>query len=217
MDTDALIASLAREAGPVRRLRPAWMRAALWLALALPPVVIVVTMDRTEGALSQFLGDRRTQIELAAILATALSAAICALNSTVPGSSRKWLLLPLLPLAVWLASLGQSCVTDWQRYGIASLLLRVDGPCFLPMVLMGVIPTVAILVMLRRGAPLMPRAAFFFAALAVAALANFGLRLVHVEDVSIMVLAWNFAVVGLIWLVADRRGAPILGWPRPTH
>ena len=153
MDTDALIASLAREAGPVRRLRPAWMRAAHWLALALPPVLIVVMMDRTEGALSQFLGDRRTQIELAAILATALSAAICALNSTVPGSSRKWLLLPLLPLAVWLASLGQSCVTDWQRYGIASLLLRVDGPCFLPMVLMGVIPTVAILVMLRRAAP----------------------------------------------------------------
>ena len=105
MDTDALIAELAREAGPVRRLRPAWIRRALWLALALPPVVIVVTMDRTEGALSRVLGDRRTQIELAAILATALSAAICALNSTVPGSSRKWFLLPLLPLAVWLASL----------------------------------------------------------------------------------------------------------------
>ena len=153
MDTDTLIAELARNAEPVRRLRPAWMRAILWLALALPPVVIVVMMDRSEGALSQFLSDRRTQIELAAILATALTAAICALNSTVPGTSRKWFLAPLLPLAVWLASLGESCVSDWQRYGVASLLLRVDGPCFLPMVLMGVIPTSAILVMLHRGAP----------------------------------------------------------------
>ena len=60
----------------------------------------------------------------------------------------------------------------------------------------------------------MPRATLFFAALAVAALANFGLRLVHVSDVSIMVLAWNFAIVGLIWLVAARRGSPILGWPQ---
>ena len=73
MDTDTLIAELARNAEPVRRLRPAWMRAILWLALALPPVVIVVMMDRSEGALSQFLSDRRTQIELAAILATALT------------------------------------------------------------------------------------------------------------------------------------------------
>lgn len=214
MDTDALIDRLADSAEPVRRLRPAWIRAAMWLALGLPPVVIVVLLDGLAVDLQTLFADQRMLIEEAAILATAATAAVAALASTVPGAGRKWFLLPAVPLAIWLFSLGEACVSDWYRLGPSSLRLRFDGPCFLPMVLMGIVPTVAMLVMLRRGVPLAPRTSLVFGTLAVAALATFGLRLIHVPDVSLMVLLWNFGLLAIFLLLTGRIGTRPAGWGR---
>jgi hypothetical protein len=210
MDTEILISRLAESAEPVRRLRPPWIRAVLWLALGLPPVLAVVLLDGLAVDLPTLFADRRMLIEEAAIFATAVTAAVAALASTIPGAGRKWFLAPTVPLAVWLFSLGETCVSDWQRLGLSSLHLRFDGPCFLPMVLMGVIPTAAMLVMLRRGVPLAPRASLVFGTLAVAALATFGLRLVHIPDVSVMVLVWNFSLLAIFLLLTSRVRSPAL-------
>jgi hypothetical protein len=214
VDTDDLIRSLADDAAAVRRLRPAWVRAAFWLALGLPPLLIIAAIDGIAVEPGNLVGDTRMLVEMAAILLTALTAAVCAFMSTVPGAGRIWFFVPIAPLAVWLASVGEVCVADWMRFGLASLSLRFDGTCFLPMVLMGVLPTAAMLVMLRRGAPLTPRITLVLGTLAVAALANFGLRLVHAADVSIMVLVWNFAVVAILSAIAARRGPRLLDWQR---
>jgi hypothetical protein len=183
----------------------------MWLAIALPYVCAVVVM-KPEAI--DFLGkiDARFALEQAAILATALTAAIAAFASVIPGHHRKIYLLPLVPLAVWLASLGEGCASDWLRFGADGLQVRPDWECAPPAIFIGIIPAVTIVVMLRRGAPLAPRVSVAFAALAVAALGNFGLRIFHIGDVSVMVLVWHFGGLALISVLAGRIGRHVLNW-----
>ena len=66
----------------------------------------------------------------------------------------------------------------------------------------------AMLVMLRRGAPIAPRLTTALAGLAVASLANVGIRFVHPFDASLIVLAWHviaiFGVTGLATVFGNR-------------
>ena len=211
MKTSGLIRHLAAGAARVHRLPSPWLRTALWLAISLPYVCAVVVM---KSAAIDFLGkiDARFALEQAAILATSLSAAIAAFASVIPGHHRKIYLLPLLPLAVWLGSLGQGCAHDWLRFGADGLQVRPDWECVPAAIFIGIIPAIAMVVMLRRGAPLAPRVSVTLGALAVAALGNFGLRIFHIGDVSVMVLVWHFGALALISVLAGRIGRHVLNW-----
>jgi hypothetical protein len=211
VETSGLIRHLAADATRVHRLPPPWLRTAMWLAISLPYICAVVVM---KPAAIDFLGkiDARFVLEQAAILATAFTAAIAAFASVIPGHHRKIYLLPLVPLAVWLASLGQGCAHDWLRFGADGLQVRPDWECAPAAIFIGIIPAVAMVVMLRRGAPLAPRISVGLGALAVAALGNFGLRIYHIGDVSIMVLVWHFGSVALISILAGWAGRHVLSW-----
>jgi hypothetical protein len=213
METQDLIARLAAEARPVRRLRPPWMRAALWLAIALPCVAAVVGNKIVMIDPAQTLADPSFILEQAATLATAVAAALAAFASTVPGFDRRVLLLPLLPLALWLASVGHGCVQDWVRLGTDGLTLRPDWECLPYAAVIGIAPAIAIILMLRRGAPLFPRSTLMLGALAVAALGNLGLQAFHLHDASIMVLTWHLGSVVLLSAVGGLLGRQVLGWP----
>jgi hypothetical protein len=214
MNTDRLIAELVGRAEAVRRLHPPWIRTAIWLALAIPPLVLVIAVHGFEVDLRTALADRRFVIEQVATLATALTAAVAALTSTVPGANRRWLWLPAVPLAIWLAMVGAGCVADWRILGPAALRLRWDGACFFPMVLIGIVPAMAMVTMLRHGAPLSPRLSLILAALATAAIVNFALRFFHLGDVSVMVMVWHLGLVALLSIGAGLLGPRFLGWGR---
>src|SRR4051794_33209303 len=132
MDFDHFIQQLAEQAQPVARLLAPWRRTVLWLAASLLYVSIVVAAylwaDRGQPASIE----PRLVLELAAILATAVTAAIAALSSVVPGRDRRFHLLPLIPLGVWLAALGHGCLQDWQVLGIVGLQVRADWDCAVP-------------------------------------------------------------------------------------
>ena len=149
--------------------------------------------------------------EQAAALATGLTAAVAAFATVVPGRSRRLALLPLVPLTVWLFSVGQQCAQDWSAYRGLPLIVA-HWVCFPVTVLMGAIPSVAIVVMLRRGAPLTPRLTTALAALAVAGLANFGVRFVHSADASFVVLVWHLMAVFGLSLVLTRLGTHVFRW-----
>jgi len=214
METNELIARLVADTTPVRRLSAPWIRMLLWLAISLPYVAAVVLLMPLHVNWPQAFVDKPFMIEQIATLVTALAAAVAAFCSIVPGYDRKILLLPLGPLAVWLATLGQSCLQDWMDNGSGGLQLRPDWDCLLPAALVGIIPAFAMVLMLRRGAPLLPRATLALGALAVAALANFGLRLFHLGDASIMVLFWHFGSVGVLSVIAASLGRYVLRWRR---
>lgn len=214
METEQLIQQLAGLTQPVRRLPAPWRRAAIWFAISLPYVGLI-TVTHTMPMpidLSRALGDWQFLLEQVATLATAGTAVMAAFCSTVPGYDRRMLFLPLLPLTVWLLSLGEGCVRDWLHWGARGLELRPDWSCLPPAALVGIVPMAAIVIMLRRGAPLYPRITLALATLAVAALGNFGLRFYHVGDASIMVLVWHFGSVALVSLMAGWIGRLVLNW-----
>lgn len=214
MDTDQLIHKLAGQTVPVRRLPAPWRRAAIWLAISLPYVAVMTLTHSMSMSvdLTHLLSDRQFVVEELAVLATAIAAVTAAFCSIVPGYDRRVLLLPLLPLGIWLFSLGQSCINDWLRSGAQGLALHADWTCLPPASLIGIVPLLAIVAMLRRGAPLYPRITLALAALAVAALGNLGLRIYHVGDASIVLLVWHFGAVVVLSLIAGWIGRRVLNW-----
>jgi hypothetical protein len=183
----------------------------LWLALAIPPMALVVAYHGLDVG-PAMLSDRLFIIEEVATLATAVTAALAAFAATIPGKKPRWLWIPAIPFAVWAATLGAGCVEDWMNLGAAGLALRWDFDCLLPMIGVGIVPVLAMVAMLRRGAPLYPRAALILGTLATAAIANFGLRLFHMGDVSIMILVWHVGAVIVLSAFAWTIAPKILRW-----
>jgi hypothetical protein len=212
METSDLITRIAAGSGPVRLLPAPWLRGLLWLATSAPYVAIVVMLGPMPSDLGPLPHDAQFLIEQAATLATAITAAVVAFCSVVPGYDRRLLLLPLVPFAAWLATLGEGCLRDWFRLGAQGLELRPDWSCLPSAAWIGIVPAVAMVIMLRRGAPLFPRASIALGGLAVAALANFGLRLFHLGDASVMVLFWHFGSVAVLAAVASFVGRQLLYW-----
>ncbi|MCK6454698.1 MAG: DUF1109 domain-containing protein [Alphaproteobacteria bacterium] len=210
--TDDLIRRLAHSGAQVRPLASPSRRTLFWLAVSLPYVAAIVLLMSPRPGLIEKLSELRFQVEQLAALATAVSAAMASFCAIVPGRPRWPLLIPLLPLAVWLGSLGQGCIETWLAYGAEGLRLRPDLICFPAIAMVGAVPAAAMVVMLRRGAPLYPRATIALGALAAAALGNFGLRLFHTQDASLMVLVWQFGSVALMSALASRAGRRLINW-----
>jgi hypothetical protein len=215
MDTEQLIAKLSAEARPVDRLGSPWARALLWLAIATPYVALVVLIMAPRADLASKLNDLRFAVEQGATLVTAILAAAAAFSLGIPGRSRGMALLPVPGLAVWIGSLAQGCWQAWVRAEADGLVLRPDLVCFPAIALVGALPAVAMVAMMRRGAPFAPYLTVALGALAAAALGNFGLRLFHLQDASLMILVWQFGTVAIFSALASLFGRRILPW-RPA-
>lgn len=212
METDELIQRLATSAHPVERLASPWRRTGQWLSVAVPSVLLLAVWMSLREDLAEKLAEPRFAIEQVAALATAVTAAVAAFCLVVPGYSRRLALLPVVPLSVWLGSLGQGCFQAWLRLGDGAWQIHPDWICFPAIATVGAIPALAMATMLRRGAPLAPRLTVALGGLAAAALGNFGLRLFHDVDASLMVLVWQFGSVALLTALAGWSGARILRW-----
>jgi hypothetical protein len=212
MDTDKLIERLAEHAGPVRPLSRPWMRTAAWLLLAIPYVALVVLVVSPRADLLAKAAQWRYLAEQLAAFTTGIAAATAAFATTIPGYDRRIVLVPAVPLAIWLGSLGEGCVQDWIRVGPDGLSLQPDWFCFPAIVLVGAVPAIAIAIMLRRGAPLTPHLTAALGGLAAAGLGNFGLRLFHPQDASLMVLVWQVGTVVILTALAAWAGRYLLNW-----
>jgi hypothetical protein len=216
MGTDKFIQMLVEIAQPVRQLPRPWIRTTLWLALAIPYMALVVYVVSPRTDLVEKMSDARYLIEQLAALTTGVAAAAAAFASTIPGYDRKVILLPVLPLAAWLGTLGQGCVETWMQFGSNGLLLQPDWFCFPAIILVGAMPAIARAVMLRRGVPLFPHLSTALGALAAAGLGNFGLRFFHSQDASLMVLVWQFGSAFALTALAGFLGRYLMNWESVT-
>jgi hypothetical protein len=210
VETNQLIALLAADCATVGRLQAPWRRTVLWLLFVLPCVAIVSVHVAGRDVMESI--DTRMVVEQAAVLLTGLTAALAAFSIVVPGRDWRLALLPLVPLAVWLGSLGEGCMHDWSRMGADALQLRSDWDCVPPAIALSIPCAAIMLVMLRRGAPLFPSLTLALGALASAAMVNFALRLIHAGDVAVMVLAWHFGGTAVVTILAGRFGGQVLNW-----
>jgi hypothetical protein len=197
IDTPTLIRRLAADSRSRQPLARPWARTLAWVAISMMSLLgsllgfAVVWPHPPIGTLL----DVRFLIEQAAAMATGIAAATAAFASVVPGSSRRVALLIVIPLAIWLGVLGQSCVQDWSDSGQSASLLRLHWACVPATLLAGAVPAIALILMLRRGAPMTPFLTMALAGVAVAGLANVLMRVVHASDASLVVLAWHVLAV----------------------
>jgi hypothetical protein len=211
-DTEQLLRRLAESATPVQPLARPYTRAAAWLSLSVLYISVVFLVMPARHDLASRLYEPLFMIEQFGVLATGITAAVAAFSTVVPGYSRKWIVLPLLPFAVWLGSLGPGCVQQVNRFGVQGLPLHHNPWCFPFIALFGAIPAASMVAMLRRGAPLTPHLTAALGALAAAGLGNLGVRLVHPEDVSVMLLVWHIGSVILFTAIAGSVGHRVLNW-----
>lgn len=212
MKTDTFIRMLAQTALLARPLPHPWIRTATWLAIAIPYVALVVYAMSPRDDLAAKLSEWRYMVEQSAALATGIAAAAAAFAMTIPGYDRRFFLLPLAPLSVWIGVLGQGCIADWIRSGPEGLTFWPDWFCLPATALVGALPAIVIALMLRRGAPLFPHVSVFFGGLAAAGLGNFGLRFFHPQDASLMVLVWQVGSVFALAALAGCAGRYVLNW-----
>ncbi len=209
METNELIQRLVRHARPIRSLPAPFWRTVGWLAIALPAAAVVVALEGPRDDLAEKLVDIRFLAEQAAALASAATAATAAFTMVIPGQNRRLAFLTLIPIAVWLGSLGQRALDTWLANGDA-FDLTVDWGCVPGIITAGAVPGLAMIMMLRRGVPLAPHLTMLLGAFASAAVGSVGLRLFHPQDAGLMVLVWQFGSVMLLSTLAAWSGRRIL-------
>ncbi len=161
--------------------------------------------------------DPRFLIEQLAALLMGLTAAAAALASVVPGCRRRVLLLPLAPLSAWLAIVGFGALRDVQTFGLGGELFQADWRCVAAILAGASVPAVAMVRMLRRGAPLTPYLTAGLGGLAAAGLGNLGVCLFHPHSSSLPLLIWHAGTVVLLAALAAWAGPQVLRWPSPAR
>jgi hypothetical protein len=210
--TSDLIDELANSATPVRRLRPPLVRAAIWMALAAAVLGLLCVAHGVRPDLAARLQQPVFVVSMLGALATAIMAALASFKLAVPGSSRRWLLLPLPALVVWVSTIGCGCLTDWVSMSADGVRVGGAARCFATLLLTSLPLSLAMLVMLRHAAPLRPAAVSAVGGLAIAAMTSFALALLHDLDATVMILIWNLGMAALIAGLASVFGNAALSW-----
>lgn len=213
--TPNMIELLVANAHPVKRLRPAYVRTALWLLLAALLFVLIGISQGMRPDLSLRLQDAGYLTGIVASLITGVLAAAAAFLVSLPGRSRLWLLLPLPTAVVWAASITFGCLTAWISLGPNGLRLGEAARCFATLALTSVPLSLALLLMLRHAALFRPTLVATLGSLSVAALAASALSLFHDLDASMMVLIWNFGVAAVMIGAGSLLGSRMLAWVGP--
>lgn len=208
-----LIRRLAQDASPVSRPPPPMVSAMIWFALSVATALGVVLVMGLRPDFTERLGDPLFLAEVATPLMTSILAAAAAFCASFPGRPLWERFAPLPPLALWLAALVRHAYLAYSDAGHQALLLEIDAGCLPKIALIGLLPAVLIVLMLRRGAPIAPITTTVLSALAAASLAAAALRLVHLQDASIMILVWHVGSVALLAGAASIFGRRLFRWP----
>jgi hypothetical protein len=197
MKTPDLIAALAKDLPPVRRLRSPLIRAACWLTIAFFVLALLAVSQGLPHDLASRLHDPNFALSTASPLLTGALAALAAFQVSLPDRSRLWLLLPLPALVLWLSNIGFQCMTQWIDIGPEGVTLGEAAGCLATLILSGLPLSLVMLVMLRNAALIHPIAATLMGSLAVAAITATALALFHEMDASAMILMWNIGTAAL--------------------
>jgi len=207
-EMDKLISALAVDLAPVQRLRPPAVRLAVWVFFALPISLLLGALVESQNIqlAADRLQDPRMLVELIAILATALSAGYAALCCVQPGRSRFAWTLPIVPFLTWLALIGESCWTLWQNVG-GQISFAPHWVCVPAVISTGAVPTVLIVMMIRRGAVLNAPLTVMLTTLAASALGAVGLRLFHQPDAVALVFMWQLIATFMFFVISGLAAA----------
>lgn len=190
--TDDLIAALAADAKPVRRLPPPTLRAAAWLALLIGVGALVVALFADIPDCLRRNAGLRPMLAWTASLLTGVAAVVAATHLALPDRSRRWALAPLPFLIAWVALSDIGCIgLDPRPQGDSRM-------CFAFLLAVGVPITGFLFWRLQRSRPLDAWLVMGTGALGAAGLAAALLQFFHPFPITFMDLGVHLAAVALI-------------------
>jgi hypothetical protein len=147
--------------------------------------------------------------QLLAIAPGAL-AAVAAFASVVPGYSKRVIVWPLIGTIVWL---GASIAGSFQEPKVGAILsAQHEWVCVAIIVLGGAPLMIAFTAMLRRGAPLNPRATAILAAFSVGTLASVAACVSRPHPGEGITLAWHGGAIIALVLGCAWAARLVLKW-----
>ncbi|HKF71459.1 MAG TPA: NrsF family protein [Stellaceae bacterium] len=201
--TDRLIERLSAEAGPVHRLPPPARRAMLWLLAVAVLAAIVIAVFSDLGVFARRARDPQLALDMIATLLTGIAAVIAAFELSLPDRAPAWMLLPLPPLAAWIATSGYGCYRHWISFGPDGWELGESTHCFRFILAVSLPLGVSLMVVLRRARPLAPVRVAAIGGLGVAAIAAFLLQFFHPFDVTLLDLSVHIVAIAIVIAVAS--------------
>jgi hypothetical protein len=196
--TDQLIERLAADAAPVRRLRPPWLRASLWLLAVAAAAAILLPFFADFHLFARKCADPKFVLELIGTVLTGIAAVVAAFYLSLPDRSGLWALLPVPPLALWLASSGYNCYREWITIGTNGWSLGESSHCFGTILGFSIPLGIALFLVLRRARPIAPMPAAALGGLGIAGISAFLLQFNHPVDASFLDLGMHAAAVAIV-------------------
>lgn len=211
--TENLIERLVADGAAVKRLRPPALRAAVWLigfvALAAAAVWVFDAMPE----MMRRLQESRLGVELAATFLTGVAAVTAAFFLSLPDRSRRWMLLPLAPLAVWLSVSSYGCYRYWLEYGPNGWVLGRSWECVVFILGLGIPAGLSLYAVLRRANPLDSVPILAMGGLGVAGLNAAVLQFFHPFDVTFLDLGVHIVASAIIIAAMALGGWAALARP----
>lgn len=207
--TENLIAELAADAAPVKRLSPPLQRAGLWFAGFAAVMILAIWLRGSFGESLARFSDLTVRLEFAGALLTGLTALIAAFFVSLPDRSKMWLLFPVLPLSFWLLGSGYGCYLHLVEFGPTGWEVGKSGDCVGFILGLSLPASIALYFALRRSTPLDPIAPLVVGGLGVAGLAAAALQFFHPFDVTFLDLGLHVVAVGIVIVLLTffgRRG-----------
>jgi hypothetical protein len=201
--TERLIERLAAEAEPVRRLRPPGLRAALWLLAVAAVAAMGIAALADLDVFARRAQDPKLVADMIATLVTGIAAVLAAFELSLPDRRPAWALLPLPPLAAWIATSGYTCYRHWITFGPDGWELGESTHCFRFILSVSVPLGVTLWLLLRQARPLAPARVAAVGGLGVAAIAATLLQFFHPFDVTLMDLSVHAVAIAIVIAVSS--------------
>lgn len=213
MNTEDLIDRLGRDTTIAKPLPIPGRRAAVWLLWGAIYLIVFAVMKFAVMSSSRLTATPLYLLQQGAALLTGITAARAALVSVIPGAQNRVWGPPLVSAALWIASLLWEAALNLRAVGTTGATSESDWPCVASMVMGGVVLGGPLMWMLRRGAPLTPRATAFLAGLAALSIANVEACLSRPHAFAMTVLLWHGATAAIAAVAFAVMGRTWLQWP----
>lgn len=215
MGTDEVVRSLVRDLRPVRRLRGAGWRTLAWASFALACVSIGAWALGARSDLPVKMRDPEYVREGALLLLAFALSARSAFLFSVPGAEGGAALraLPIAALLAWacLVSAGPPSGT------LAAASWTSGSLCVLKMTCLALLPALAVVFMLRKGAPLSAGWTGWFALSSAFSLALLGTRILCARDDPGHLFLWHLGPLLAIGLAGIHLGRWVFRRPAPAR
>lgn len=196
--TDDLIARLTSRVEPVRRLSTPWRRAALFLAAAAWLGLILALFTDFDALRNRLMGAPDMAASAVGALLTAMLATLAAFETSVPGRSARWALLPLPAAALWIGASGAGCLRHWAVPGTEPEPAMHPMICLYFLLAVSLPLSILLIALLVRACPLRPALTAWLAGLASAGASATLLTLIHPFDATAEDLGVHLAAVLLV-------------------